>query len=1590
MFFSKAAKKLLLLVCVLLLITVFSGLKIFPGQVVFAADDAYDTLRIKYRNMVTGGTTFDMNDANVAAKVHKIEADTQKYLSTINSTTHVWDDLESQSQYVEGQYNSRYTRDMYDRFLTMSLAWYIPSSSYYHDTTLYSGYTLLDHIKGGLDWLYTNRYNSSGIKDSWWYWQIGIPFKLLDVTVVLYDQLSSQQISNYMGAVDFWVPTPSNTGANRADLSKVVALKGIIAKNFNDPLRDEIQEASDGLSILFPYVTKKIDGFYTDGSFIQHWNLPYISSYGADLIKSLSDVLWLLSGSQWDNTDANKGNIYEWVFDTYEPNLFKGQNLHATRARDVARYLHDGPGNGADVLRGIYVLSELTGNPYASEMKSIIKYHTQGLEQNFYDQANIWLYNKVHSVITDTNVTPRPELTGNYQYYNQDTAVHRRPGWTFSLRMQSDRIAPTEILNTENLHGWYQGDGVGFLYENAADYLNNYMVTVDPHRMPGITVDRDPNRPDDFSNTYWGAPQGLKSFAGGVSIDGIYGLSGMDFKQHDYSNMDVSAKKSWFMFDDEVVCLGSDIDSTSGRTIETIVENRALNSTGDNAFKVNGTAKSTTLGWSETMTGVSYAHLDGTGGYYFPGGATIKGLREKRTGETSDINKNTYYGSDAFNLTSLDNSWSFIREDKNYWSLTGTEFQNAAQQGTISGATNTTKNILLKEAPRGDYFATVKLTFSPTSTGQEAGLIVYLDDDNYLYVSRAKTASGNKFSAVNEVSASTTTNSVNDTLGSTVYVKIDKKGNDYSLYKSSDGTNWGTAIYTYTRSFSIPAGQILKIGLFAQRGSSGSAINANFDDFTIKHVNNFLTLWYDHGTDPNNGTYSYVLLPTMTSTQVSTYAGSPEISIVKQTTGVHAIKETTLNIMGASFFEDTGDTADYISSRNASSMMVKSTTNELTFAVSDPTHKQSKLTFELNKKGLTTVSKDSEVTVIQLTPNIIFEVNTSVTPGKTYNVKFTYDGSVVNLPPNAPTGVNGMYDTSSWQTNLNWDAAIGASTYSVYRSETSGSGYTLLDSGLTSTSYSDITAQPLKTYYYVVKAVNTYGSSVYSNEIAVATVLKTVVNLEAVADAYVYGGSYENNNYGSSPDIELKNVSNPSYAREIYLKFDLSGLSGISNEKFISSAKLYLFGKPSPGYDQNVEVHKVDTDTWIETGTGSITWSNKPASTGLLSSATVYERLDWTAWDVTSYVKTEFTGDKTVSLVMKGGDALWSNYQSREAFKKPYIEIEYTNAVSVNPTADAYVKGGSTAGQNYGSSNLLEVRQMTSDEYTRYLYSKFDLTGIGNGKTVMSAKLHFYGSASYQTNSDVEVYGVDDDSWTETGLLWTNKPALSSLLTTVNVTDTRTWRVFDVTSYVRQQNAGDQIISLAMKGFDTAYTSWDSKETANKPYLEVEFSDTANINPAADTYVKGGSTAGQNFGSNTVLEVRKGTSDEYTRYLYSKFDLTGWGAGSIASAKLYIYGSAASGTNSNVEAHGVNDDSWIETGMTWNDRPAFSSLQTTVNVNDTLGWKVFDVTSYVASQYSSGDKIVSLGLRGYADTAYSSYQSKEASNKPYLKVTFAP
>ena len=174
---------------------------------------------------------------------------------------------------------------------------------------------------------------------------------------------------------------------------------------------------------------------------------------------------------------------------------------------------------------------------------------------------------------------------------------------------------------------------------------------------------------------------------------------------------------------------------------------------------------------------------------------------------------------------------------------------------------------------------------------------------------------------------------------------------------------------------------------------------------------------------------------------------------------------------------------------------------------------------------------------------------------------------------------------------------------------------------------------------------------------------------------------------------------------------------------------------------------------------------------------------------------------------------------------------------------------------------------------------------------------------------------------------------------------------------------------------------------------------TVVVGPSADTFVNDGSSANTNFGTNASLLIKNAGTANYDRVTYLKFDLTKV-TGTISAAKLALTLNAVyapSGvTSMPVQAFGVADTTWTESGMTWNTAVASDNLTNSITstgtyinstvVPTTLGTYSWDLSSYLADK---AGKIVTIQLMDdkYDGTVLLFNSKEAASNPPALTLT---
>jgi hypothetical protein len=162
---------------------------------------------------------------------------------------------------------------------------------------------------------------------------------------------------------------------------------------------------------------------------------------------------------------------------------------------------------------------------------------------------------------------------------------------------------------------------------------------------------------------------------------------------------------------------------------------------------------------------------------------------------------------------------------------------------------------------------------------------------------------------------------------------------------------------------------------------------------------------------------------------------------------------------------------------------------------------------------------------------------------------------------------------------------------------------------------------------------------------------------------------------------------------------------------------------------------------------------------------------------------------------------------------------------TLNATADAFVKGGADANTNFGGGGELLAKNSSEAGFTRQIYLKFNLTGVG---AINNAKLRLFGalSTTVQPSIALSVFGSSNTSWTESGITFNNKPATdtAALSTTTIAGTTAKFYDWDITSYLQQQKAlGRTAVTLVLRAtaFSDPFARFNSREAGGGPQIIV-------------------------------------------------------------------------------------------------------------------------------------------------------------------------
>jgi chondroitin AC lyase len=361
------------------------------------------------------------------------------------------------------------------------------------------------------------------------------------------------------------------------------------------------------------------EGIKEDYSFHQHGPLLYTGGYGRSFFEDVPQYLWAARETRYQVPAEGIEAFACYALDSTVWCIFENYYDPSCQGREIAR-----PERGPmEVPLALLVLANLPSPRQVEAISAAKRFHQVNPCYQL-RTAPLW------AAIKDSPVAPSSPA-GHRHFWESDYTVHRGQGYLASLRMFSNRTRPAECISAEGKTSWHQADGLLWVFLRGGDYAaGDLLPTLDWLRLPGTTVERKRLKPAEGIEG-WPPPLGRRSFVGGAFTH-ARGVSAMELEA---MVPPLSARKSWFFFGDEIVCLGSDINCPSDYPAETIVTQWPLTQEAT-PFTVDGRVMPSRAPSRQTVKRPRWAHCDGIG-YCFPEPQLLKARRGVQRGSWHDM-----------------------------------------------------------------------------------------------------------------------------------------------------------------------------------------------------------------------------------------------------------------------------------------------------------------------------------------------------------------------------------------------------------------------------------------------------------------------------------------------------------------------------------------------------------------------------------------------------------------------------------------------------------------------------------------------------------------------------------------------------------------------------------------------------------------------------------------------------------------------------------------------------------------------------------------------------------------------------------------
>ncbi|MGR3762955.1 polysaccharide lyase family 8 super-sandwich domain-containing protein [Rossellomorea sp. NS-SX7] len=415
---------------------------------------------------------------------------------------------------------------------------------------------LKNDIVAGLEY-----WNHHPVKaENWWWNRLRIPMLLSNVLFLMDQELPKSTEVDSVELLQTYTESdsPPLRGLNLIQAEKVNYITGLL-KEDPERINQAISSIEDSLKV-------SSIGIQPDMTFHQHEQSVQTGTYGIRYALEAARMFTFVHGTPYSFSSDDYKLLSHFILDGIQWFITGNTFDYTSLGRGITRKDHE----LHDVAAAARMMEKLPTNR-SDDFNRLI----ERLEGK------------------------RPPFAGNRAYEQSGLMVHHQKDYYSSVRVLPEEMTSSEpYYNGEGINNRHMADGAALFYLKGNGYAGIFPVW-DWRKIPGTTVVHSDEKNEPLSG------ENNETF---MFSDGKNGVSAMNMNYKE-----LSAKKSWFFFQDTIVALGAGIQSNSRQPIVTTIDQRIWNQhveTSETSKLENPT--------HQTIDKPSSVYHDGIG-YLFPG-----------------------------------------------------------------------------------------------------------------------------------------------------------------------------------------------------------------------------------------------------------------------------------------------------------------------------------------------------------------------------------------------------------------------------------------------------------------------------------------------------------------------------------------------------------------------------------------------------------------------------------------------------------------------------------------------------------------------------------------------------------------------------------------------------------------------------------------------------------------------------------------------------------------------------------------------------------------------------------------------------------